>query len=249
MQIVEKIRNPKFVIHVVNPWVKDGLKHIELLREDLAERVSEKFELDKLIHDFNTCHQQECGRLIIRLLTLRKDRLKEKAKSDFEWKKAYDSAGKAFQDYQKIFDAVQKEFRWTLSDNEQMELKDIFRRASKCCHPDVVDDNLQEEASATFHELKMAYNQNDLNRVRDIWKLLETEKPVDVSDIYRQDLMKIQLEITRLKSQINIVKNELGELKNAPSYIQVILINDWDKYFEEKKRQLEQEIQNIETWA
>ncbi len=233
------------LIHVQDPEIKSGLKEIEYLREELSERESEKTELDKLIHDFNIRHQQECGRLIIQLLTLRRDTFKKKAKSDFEWKQAYDDAGKAFHDYQKIFDAAQKESQWNLSDDEQTEIKDLFRKASKCCHPDMVEDDLEDEAGATFHELKSAYNQNDLNRVREIWESLESKKQVNVSSTIRQDMKKIQMEIVSLNSQLKIVKSELKELKDSPAFIQVILLDDWDEYFEEKKRKLEQEIQHM----
>jgi hypothetical protein len=237
--------NTATLIHVLDPKIKSGLKQIENLREELTEKESEKSELDKLIHDFNVRHQQECGQLIIQLLTLRKDRLKEKSDSDFEWKQAYDDAGKAFHDYQKIFDAAQKESQWNLTNDEEIELKDLFRKASKCCHPDMVEDELEDEAGATFHELKSAYNQNDLSRVREIWESLESEKQVNVLSTYGQDLKKIKMEIVRLKSQLKIVKSDLKELKDSPSFIQVIILDDWDEYFEEKKRKLEQEIQHM----
>jgi hypothetical protein len=237
--------NTATLIHVLDPKIKSGLKQIENLREELTEKESEKSELDKLIHDFNVRHQQECGQLIIQLLTIRKDRLKEKSDSDFEWKQAYDDAGKAFHDYQKIFDAAQKESQWNLTNDEEIELKDLFRKASKCCHPDMVEDELEDEAGATFHELKSAYNQNDLSRVREIWESLESEKQVNVSSTYGQDLKKIKMEIVRLKSQLKIVKSDLKELKDSPSFIQVIILDDWDEYFEEKKRKLEQEIQHM----
>lgn len=237
------------LIHVVDPEIKSGLKQIENLREEIAERESEKSELDKLTHDFNIRHQQECGELIIQLLTLRKENLKEKAESNFEWKNAYDEAGKAFHDYQKIFDAAQKEAHQNLTDDEEIELKDLFRKASKCCHPDMVKDELEEEAGATFHELKSAYNQNDLNRVREIWESLDSEEVIDVSSTYGQDFKKINLEIVRLKSKLKMLKSGLKDLKNSPSFIQVIILDNWDEYFDEKKRKLEQEIQRTKAQA
>jgi nucleotidyltransferase/DNA polymerase involved in DNA repair len=109
----------------------------------------------------------------------------------------------------------------------------------------MVEDELEDEAGATFHELKSAYNQNDLSRVREIWESLESEKQVNVSSTYGQDLKKIKMEIVRLKSQLKIVKSDLKELKDSPSFIQVIILDDWDEYFEEKKRKLEQEIQHM----
>lgn len=237
------------LIHVVDPEIKSGLKQIENLREEIAERESEKSELDKLTHDFNIRHQQECGELIIQLLTLRKENLKEKAESNFEWKNAYDEAGKAFHDYQKIFDAAQKEAHQNLTDDEGIELKDLFRKASKCCHPDMVKDELEEEAGATFHELKSAYNQNDLNRVREIWESLDSEEVIDVSSTYGQDFKKINLEIVRLKSKLKMLKSDLKNLKDSPSFIQVIILDNWDEYFDEKKRKLEQEIQRTKAQA
>jgi len=237
------------LIHIVDPEIKSGLKQIENLREEIGERESEKSELDKLIHDFNIRHQQECGELIIQLLTLRKENLKEKAESNFEWQNAYDEAGKAFHDYQKIFDAAQKEAHQNLTDDEEIELKDLFRKASKCCHPDMVKDELEEEAGATFHELKSAYNQNDLNRVREIWESLDSKEVIDVSSTYGEDFKKINLEIVRLKSKLKMLKSDLKNLKDSPSFIQVIILDNWDEYFDEKKRKLEQEIQRTKAQA
>ena len=113
----------------------------------------------------------------------------------------------------------------------------------------MVKDELEEEAGATFHELKSAYNQNDLNRVKEIWESLESEKQVNVSTIYSRDLNKINLEIVRLKSKLKMLKSDLKKLKDSPSFIQVIILDDWDEYFDEKKRKLEQEIQHTMAQA
>jgi len=74
---------------------------------------------------------------------------------------------------------------------------------------------------------------------------LESEKQVNVTSPTSQDLKKIQMEIVRLKSKLKLVKSDLKELKDSPAFIQVILLDDWDEYFEEKKRKLEQKIRHM----
>jgi len=81
--------------------------------------------------------------------------------------------------------------------------------------------------------------------VREIWESLESEKQVNVTSPTSQDLKKIQMEIVRLKSKLKLVKSDLKELKDSPAFIQVILLDDWDEYFEEKKRKLEQKIRHM----
>jgi hypothetical protein len=44
---------------------------------------------------------------------------------------------------------------------------------------------------------------------------------------------------------LNIVKSDLKELKDSQAFIQVVLLDDWDEYFEEKKRKLEQKIRHM----
>lgn len=241
--VADSFMRKNSVIPVVDPRIEEGLQQVRDLLTKLTELQSEKLELDKLIHDFNLRHQQELGALIIKLLTLRKLELKKQAISNMDWKQAYDTANKEFHDYQKIFDTSQKEAYWSLTKEQQHELKDLFRKASKCCHPDMVEEKLHEEASATFHELKTAYSQNNLKRVQEIWASLDRGNEVDISSIYGQNLEKLLIEITHLKSQTTTIESELKDVKNTPSYVQILLIDDWDNYFKDKKIKLERELE------
>ena len=51
-----------------------------------------------------------------------------------------------------------------LNPEQKRELKSLYRKASKLCHPDVANGKSALKARATFIELKLAYERNDLER-------------------------------------------------------------------------------------
>ena len=89
------------------------------------------------------------------------------------------------------------------------ELKSMFRQASILCHPDKVSEEHREEAHHTFIDLKTAYENNDINRVRQILNDLDkgNEFVSQSESISEKDILKVTIE--SLKEKIKSLENEI----------------------------------------
>ena len=114
------------------------------------------------------------------------------------------------------------------------------------CHPDVVADELKENAEIVFRELQQAYEKNDLKKVREIYEMLmKGEMFIAKSDSITEKI-KLKAELIKLRNKANELKAELTALTNSDTYQTIIKIEDWDVYFKETKEKLNEELKTIE---
>ena len=70
-----------------------------------------------------------------------------------------------------------------LSEEDQNELKRLWRQASKLCHPDLVADDLKEEANAMMVQLNRAKQRGDVKTIRSlVARLQQGFEPLMASD-------------------------------------------------------------------
>ena len=218
----------------------DGLKlEIKSLETQLNALSDEKADVEKLIHEFGVRHNHELGELIIKILNHRK----EKAKGTPQQQEAEND----YNSYNKEFEATKDEHIAILTEEEQKELKSRYRKASKLCHPDVVSEAQKELATKLFAELSIAYEKNDLNRVKEILENLEKGNFfVSKSDTINEKQL-LYAEMEKLRLLIQELKNELAMIRESEAYSTVTKIDNWDTYFSNTKQRLETELKELET--
>lgn len=218
----------------------EGLKlEAKSLEVELNSLSNEKADLEKLIHEFGVRHNNELGALILKILSYRK----KKAKGTPEEAEAE----KDYSDYNREYEASKDEKIAELTEEELKELKQKYRRASKLCHPDVVNDDQKELADKLFAELNDAYERNDLQGVREILENLEKGNFfVSKSDtISEKQLMKAEIEKLRLR--IKDLKKQIEEIKESEAFKTVSNISDWDNYFKQAKEKLAEQVKGLEN--
>ena len=218
----------------------EGLKlEAKSLEAELNALSDEKADLEKLIHEFGVRHNNELGELILKILGYR--RKKAKGTPDET------EAEKDYSDYNREYEASKDEKITELTEEEQKELKQKYRKASKLCHPDVVSDEQKELADKLFAELNAAYERNDLKRVREILENLEKGNFfVSKSDtISEKQLMKA--EIKKLRLRIKELKKQVEEIKESEAFKTVSSITDWDNYFKQAKEKLAEQVKGLEN--
>jgi len=132
-----------------------------------------------------------------------------------------------------------------LTEDEQKELKQKYRKASKLCHPDVVSEEQKELADKLFAELNAAYERNDLKRVREILENLEKGNFfVSKSDsITEKQLLKAEIE--KLRMRIKELKEQMFTIKESEAFNTISSIEDWDVYFKETKEKLQEQAKGL----
>ena len=209
------------------------------LEKQIQELSNEKAELDKLIHEFSVRHSQELGELILKILQYRKQQNKGTTQQE-ETQKDYEEF---YNDYQTTKD----EKVATLTEDEQKEIKEKYRKASKLCHPDVVDEAQKEMAHKIFMELNEAYEKNDLQRVTEILESLQQGKAFTSKADTANDKIALQIEIERLRKSLQDLNIAIDTIKTSETFEKITNINDWDAYFVQTKQQLQEQLNQLEN--
>jgi hypothetical protein len=217
----------------------DGLKlEAKSLEAKLNRLSDEKADLEKLIHEFGVRHNKELGELILKILKYRKTKAKGTSKGT--------EAEEDYKNYSQEFEVSKNEKVADLTEEELIEIKKKYRKASKLCHPDVVSEEQKELADKLFTELNKAYEQNDLKKVSEILENLKKGNFfVSKSDtITEKQLMKAEIE--KLKIRISELLQQVELIKESEAYKTISSIKDWDVYFKETKEKLENQAKELE---
>lgn len=224
-------------------------KRLERLREQVAERQHIRDEMARTLRRFRMRYRDELGPLVEKLLRLRRDRLQSKShrrRRSTRARNAYREAQTDYERFRTLFDETEAEVEVeskapaTLTEDEQQRLKSAYRQASKRCHPDMVDPEQKEEAEEAFHELRTAYQQNDLERVESIAQHLEeggTTSPASSGNL--------QARIEQMQDRLNELEAEIEQMRASDAYQVIGEVDDWDAYFEELRQQLKLQIRQF----
>ena len=217
----------------------DGLKlEAKSLEAKVNKLSDEKADLEKLIHEFGVRHNKELGELILKILKYRKTKAKGTPQET--------EAEEDYKNYSQEFEVSKNEKVADLTEEELIEIKKKYRKASKLCHPDVVSEDQKELADKLFTELNKAYEQNDLKKVTEILENLQKGNFfVSKSDtITEKQLMKAEIE--KLKIRISELQEQVELIKGSEAYKTISSIKDWDAYFKETKEKLENQAKELE---
>jgi len=210
--------------------------------------TNQKIEAEKLIAQFRIRYYQELGFIISDIL---KERLKlyEKIRDknpdeQYEYEKTKEQYHKFFQQWEQ----VPKEQVSNVSEELRHKLISLYRKASKLCHPDIVDESKKEEASKIFVKINKAYIENDIETIEQIIEQLE--KGLLIPDKETRNSAKIlQAKILQLNEEIRSLKKEIEDLRNSSAYLFIVKLENWDKYFSETKDKLLKELEELKLYA
>lgn len=216
------------------------LQHrIHTLVEELAALQQQKSDIEQQIEALHTRHHQELRSLVVELLQLRRNR--QPAPPASEPSEPEPSSPEDETEPNEQADIPHSR----LSPAERHALKEIFRRASKLCHPDLVPAEFKAEANVIFIELKTAYEEHNLERVEEILHLLERGERLALQPSRKHDKDKLRAEITYLEKRVQATRREIETLKQSNTYQKLLHIEDWDDYFDDLKAELQRKINRL----
>jgi DnaJ-domain-containing protein 1 len=159
--------------------------------------------------------------------------------------KAYQEAKEDSETFNKEYEEVKSEDVYALNIEQQKELKDEYRQACRLCHPDIVSDNLKDQANKIMSELNIAKKKQDLYKIKEILHLLKFGLGFEVASDAVDDKELLKNIIANIKNKISLLENEIKELELSETYSIVQEIDDKDEYFSAIKIQLEEEYERL----
>ena len=132
----------------------------------------------------------------------------------------------------------------TLSPKTQ-ELKKMFRTGAKLCHPDITTDELQNQAREIMQSLNKAYQNKDLDGVREIVNALESGTSFTLASDSINDKKILKAKIDEFRAKIASLEKDLASLKEDEVYQTIIGLTSIDEYFDEISVELEEEYKDL----
>lgn len=243
---VNKIENFITSHQQIAVWNDAAISALKLGIKNLENQINafdnERIEIKKVLADFQHRHSIELGKIILKILNLRKQKFKD-------YKKKFEEAKRDQEEYEGQLEEEKEKELFELSDNKKRELKKKFRKATTLCHPDRFTNEtpeIQKQAESIFKELNEANAKNQLDMVSEILQNLEqgnlsSKKGNSISD---KEILRATIE--RLKGRLKSLKTEIIHIKQSETYQTINAIEDWDSYFSQKKEQLQLELESLQ---
>jgi hypothetical protein len=224
-----------------------GLRtHINLLRTQISVKQFKIAEANQRINHFRMRHNSEIGMLLSEILRLRAELLFLQLHNSPEMENHYLGAKKDYREYTRARRDVKKIAQNQLDADEKIKAKKLFREASKLCHPDVVNEELQEIARQLFAELNEAYANNDLRKIE---KLLDSFRNHNL--LYAKTMKPsnqldgLQALSARLQAELAQVDSQLLEIEGSEVFKSISRIEDLDAYFLVLRQKFEDELSSL----
>ena len=231
------------------------LSVLELRLESLS---NEKADLDRCLINFNRRHNQALGELIQRLLHARAELARLVASEQTKRKVRKEAEAEARQaeedyaEYSRQHDEMRNEaFLPSLSEDEERELKTVYRKACGLCHPDKFPEERKVVATDVFINLRAAYESNDLLKVREIYTALAASGLPAPRSTTLREVDKLKAAIAELEHAIIRTAAELAASHSADAYSLLAAAGDnevgWHEFFERQRALLEVELATVES--
>ena len=223
----------------------------ELLSSELVDLETEQADLTHQLSRYQAAFHESLGDRLARLLKLRMRKLLRESKINSEKQSSYEQAKKDFEDFdQEQETRREKDARteWNLSEEEQKELKQMYRRGSKLCHPDLVADEHKDAASRMFMELRKAYEEGDLLRIRHLVERCEAglfDSIQGDGDQSERKKQRLRAKIAGIREALDRVKQDIKTIQESNTYQVMMQHPDWQALFAQQAQLLDQEIEHL----
>lgn len=247
-QITRYLESHQQLAQYVDPEINQLEMLLQALEINLKALSDQKVEMERKIISFDQLTTENLGKVIEEYLRLRSEVLKktseklETTAQQQEAKKAKDE----YEEYQKEYEEVKEECIAKLDDKEQKELKKLYRKASRLCHPDMVDAENKKMAQEVFTKLNEAYKKNDPEAVATICAKLESGQLHMPHRKAMGNKTLLETRIKELQKEVATITGELVAIYKSATYQKIISIDDYEEYFVLQREQLQAAIAELE---
>jgi hypothetical protein len=228
---------------------KSKLDHLKQQRDDLERQQAECDEFSddydqievELRANNDAIHEQE---EVLKAQRQHTKAAKEKLEDSPE-QQAYQQAKQEYQTFDETHQAIVNEDRQSLNDDEEQRLKAAFRRAARLCHPDLVSEELKDQAHRIMQALNLAKDKSDLAAVEEILYKLQNGLGFEVASNTITDKNVLRAKIAELRKRLAELHSELDEMRQSNAGKLASEPDDWDAYMDEVEAELHVEHRRL----
>lgn len=237
------------VVVPYNPLVSALKVELHFQENELAFLVVDRDDMVKKIEQFEIRYTSIIGVFLDEMLYLRKEKLGIQAKMDKRLQKQFEEAEAEYNAFHEVHKSPIKGILYALNEEEQRELKMLYRRASMICHPDRVADDYKEKAIAMFTELHEAYISNDIKKMRILTELLEKTGQFEPKSNYLDTAEALKAQIEWIVNEKEKVEEETQHLQGSQAYFIVESVGEnWKTYINSLAENMKNQIAELKKW-
>lgn len=160
----------------------------------------------------------------------------------------YEESKKQYEQFHQNYEDIKQQQSdvFDITNEQKSELKKLWKKACKLCHPDIVIDKFKEKAHEIMQALNDAYSKKDIVKVQEILSNLENGLTFEIESDNINDKEILKSKINQIKKNILVLEKEIEDLKHDETYQIIQEIDDVDLYFEELKSELQSEKDKLE---
>ena len=238
---IEVFNSTKENIEEIKQTIEEFKKVLEDIDED-NENYDEIFATYKEL-------QEELGKLEKEIEEQEESlsKIKEELEVD-EIFREYEEVKKQYEQFHQNYEDIKQQQSdvFDITNEQKSELKKLWKKACKLCHPDIVIDKFKEKAHEIMQALNDAYSKKDIVKVQEILSNLENGLTFEIESDNINDKELLKEKIKQYKKNILELENEIEDLKHDETYQIIQEIDDVDLYFEELKSELQSEKDKLE---
>lgn len=103
--------------------------------------------------------------------------------------------------------------------NQTEDLKQLYREAAKCVHPDFATSETEREyRTSIMIEVNAAYKAGNEIKLKEIIKQWQSDEKFIKSNHYNAELAHLVLQIMRIRERLNEIGNKISSLKASDLY-------------------------------
>lgn len=228
--------------------IKQTIEEFEKVLEDIDE---DNENYDEIFATYKEL-QEELGKLEKEIEEQEESlsKIKEELEVD-EIFREYEEVKKQYEQFHQNYEDIKQQQSdvFDITNEQKSELKKLWKKACKLCHPDIVIDKFKEKAHEIMQALNDAYSKKDIVKVQEILANLENGLTFEIESDNINDKEILKSKINQIKKNILVLEKEIEDLKHDETYQIIQEIDDINEYFEELKSELQSEKDRLEKEA
>ncbi len=220
------------------------LSRIRMLNALITQLVGERAEVEGLVVRYNHRFRVELNPILLKILELKK-KIYEKLKKYGIDDPTYADLDEEFKKVNEEYEAERNVVVADLNEEDQKDIKAMYREAATLCHPDSAKCVLsnKKEAAEVFSKLSQAYKANDIRTVREILAQLRKGTWQGVNELDELEALRAQL--ATLEHRYQSLLRELELVKTTEPYRTIEHMVDWDGYFQDLRTKYEAQYDQL----
>jgi hypothetical protein len=228
-----------------DPRIPEWRWQVRMLETQVLALEAELADMGRQIHLFDSQQEEAIGDLIREYLDVKRQVLhaRYKLSGGNATRKEAEAADSAYYEYEHARAEQAKEPKpQQLDAQQQGDLKTLFRKLAKRCHPDHMNEKDKEWATEMFKLLNAANRNSDLEAMQKLGDQIERGPRTTQELETPEHFDDLQFLITSLQQAVARLGLDIAVVARSATWQTIATISDWNEWFLQKAKHLRDEI-------